>query len=133
MFSMDFVRRIRKNKCEITKVESLEQLYQFNVQFYDNPPTKDIDLSLLEDVVIERLKVLHILEQTSGKNVINDNVQWKEQVLTELKSQKLFSYVELIEVSLIENVETVLLARERDYISHFVLRFYFCESDVLRQ
>lgn len=131
---MDFVRRIRKNKYEITKVESLEQLYPFNVKFYHNPPTKDIDLSLFEEIVIERLKVLHILEQTSGKNVINDScVEWKEQVLNELKSQKLLSYVVLIESNVIENMETILLARERDYISHFVLRFYFCGSDVLRQ
>lgn len=131
---MDFVRLIRKNKCEITKVESLEQLYQFNVQFYLNPPTKDIDLHSLEDTVIERLKVLHILEQTSGKNVIGEScAEWKKQVLTELKSQKLLTYVKLIESNLIDDMETLLLAREKDYISHFMLRFYFCESDVLRQ
>lgn len=131
---MDFVRRIRKNKCEATKVESLEQLYPFNVKFYYNPPTNEVDLNLLEDIVIKRLKVLHILEQTSGKNVINEScVEWKEQVLAELKSQKLFSYVQLIESNLIVNIETLLLAREIDYVSHFVLRFYFCESDVLRQ
>lgn len=131
---MDFVRRIRKSKCESIIVESLEQLYQFNVKFYCNPPANDIDLRLLEDTVIERLKVLHILEQTSGKNVNNDScVGWKEQVLTELKSQKLFNYVVLIEPSLVDNLDTLLLARERDYISHFMLRFYFCESDVLRQ
>lgn len=133
-YKMDFVRRIRRNKCEITKVESLEQLYPCNVKFYYHPPANDIDLHLLEDIAVERLKVLHILEQTSGKNAINDScAEWKEQVLTELKAQKLFSYVELIESRLIENMETMLLARERDYISHFVLRFYFCESDVLRQ
>lgn len=131
---MDFVRLIRKRKCEITKVESLEQLYQFNVKFYYNPPAKDIDLHLLVNIVIERLKVLHILEQTSGKNVCSDScVEWKEQVLTELKSQKLFDYVKLIETDLIVDMDTIVLAREKDYISHFVLRFYFCESDVLRQ
>lgn len=132
--NMDFVRRIRKRKCEITKVQSLEQLYQFNVQFYYNPPANEIDLHMLEDTVIDRLKVLYILEQSSGKNVITDScVDWKQQVLTELKSQKLFGYVELIESNSIDKMETLLLARERDYVSHFVLRFYFCESDVLRQ
>lgn len=131
---MDFVRRIRQNKCENLSVESLEQLYAFNVKFFYNPPTKEIDLNLLEDIVVERLKVLHILEQTSGKNVNYDLcAEWKEQVLAELKSQKLFSYVNLIEPNLCANSETLLVARERDYISHFILRFYFCESDVLRQ
>ncbi|KAG4066757.1 hypothetical protein HA402_012824 [Bradysia odoriphaga] len=131
---MDFVRRIRKNKCESIVVESLEQLYPFNVKFYYHPPANDIDLRLLEDTVIERLKVLHILEQTSGKYVNYDSCAgWKEQVLTELKFQKLFNYVVLIEPSLVDNIETLLLARERDYISHFMLRFYFCESEVLRQ
>ncbi len=131
---MDFVRRIRKRKCENIKVESLEQLYQFNVKFYSIPPSNDIDLQLLEDSVIQRLKVLHVLEQTSGKNVNYDSsVKWKEEVLTELKTQKLYSYVELIEADLSENRETILLARARDYVSHFVLRFYYCESDVLRQ
>lgn len=131
---MDFVRRIRKNKCESIVIESLEQLYQFNVKFYYHPPANDIDLRLLEDTVIERLKVLHILEQTSGKNANYDSCAgWKEQVLTELKSQKLFNYVVLIEPGFVDTVETLLAARERDYISHFVLRFYFCESEVLRQ
>lgn len=131
---MDFVHRIRKNKCEITTVQSLEQLYQFNVQFYRNPPAKDIDLQLLEDAVIDRLKVLYILEQSSGKNVINETcAEWKNQVLTEFKAQKLLGYVELIASNASDNMETLLQARERDYIAHFVLRFYFCESDVLRQ
>lgn len=131
---MDFVRRIRKNKCEITKVESLEQLYQYNVNFYYNPPAKDINLRVLEDSVIERLKVLYILEQASGKFLNSDScVEWKKQVLSEFKSQKLFDYVQLIECDSDEDTETLLLARERDYISHFILRFYYCESDVLRQ
>lgn len=131
---MDFARRIRKNKCEITKVESLEQLYQHSVSFYYNPPTKDVNLRILEDIVIERLKLLHILEQTSGKNVINDYcLEWKKDVLSELNAQKLLYYIQLIEHKSIENTETLLLARERDYISHFVLRFYYCQSDILRQ
>lgn len=131
---MDFARRIRKNKCEVTKVESLDQTYQYNVKFYHNPPAEDVNLRMLEDIVIERLKVLHILEQISGKNVNYDScVEWKKQVLNELKSQKLFGYVQLIECNPIDNMETLLLARERDYISHFMLRFYYCESDVLRQ
>lgn len=132
---MDFVRRIRKNKCEIAKVQSLEQLYQYNVNFYYNPPAKDINLRVLEDSVIERLKVLHILEQASGKFINSDScVEWKKQVLSELKSKRFFDYVQLIECcNSDEDIEALLLARERDYISHFILRFYYCESDVLRQ
>lgn len=131
---MDFSRRIRKRKCEILNLESPEQLYPFNVKFYYNPPTNEIDLHCLENIVIERVKVLHILEQASEKNLNYDScVGWKEKVLIELKSQKLFTYVELIESNSGANIGTLLQARKRDYISHFVLRFYFCESDVRRQ
>lgn len=131
---MDFARRIRKKQCQITTVESLEHLYQHNIKFYCIPPVRDVTLHMLEDIVVERLKVLHILERTSGKNVIDDSSsEWKQKVLNELKSQKLFDYVRLIENDTAEDGYALHLARESDYISHFVLRFYFCDSDVLRQ
>ncbi|KAJ6647741.1 Lysosomal acid phosphatase [Pseudolycoriella hygida] len=130
---MDFVRRIRK-KTSKKKVRSLEQLYKFNVKLYDDPPTKDVELLWLEHSVVERLKVLHILEQIGGKRINNDCCEdWRKRVLIEMKLQKLAGFVNLIELNPNEDPESLLLAREMDYISHFVMRLYFCESDVLRQ
>lgn len=132
---MDFARRVRTKAPTNHKLVSLENTYPQNIQFYDVPPTRDVSLQEFEDIAIERIKVFRILEQAAAKNLRYWTNEYKESVLEELNSQKLKNYVRLIQVSSSDEKkkEAELLARERDYISHFVLRFAYCRTDELRR
>ncbi|KAJ6637013.1 DNA primase large subunit [Pseudolycoriella hygida] len=132
---MDFARRVRTKAQTNHKLVSLENTYPQNIQFYHLPPTRDISLQEFEDIAIERIKVFRILEQAAAKNLRHWAPEYKDSILEELNSQKLKNYVRLIQVSTLDEKkkESELLARERDYISHFVLRFAYCRTDELRR
>lgn len=132
---MDFARRVRSKPQTNHKLVSLENTYPQNIQFYHIPPTRDISLQEFEDIAVERIKVFRILEQAAAKNLRYWTNEYKDSILEELNSQKLKNYVRLIQVSTLDEKkkEAELLARERDYISHFVLRFAYCRTDELRR
>lgn len=132
---MDFARRVRTKPQTNQKLISLENSYPQNIQFYHIPPTRDIGLQEFEDIAIERIKVFRILEQAAAKNLRPKSNEYKDSILEELNAQKLKNYVRLIQIGTLDEKkkEAELLARERDYISHFVLRFAYCRSDELRR
>lgn len=132
---MDFALRVRTKQQTNPKLVSLENTYPQNIQFYHLPPIRDISLQEFEDIAIERIKVFRILEQAAAKNLRHYSNEYKDSILEELNSQKLKNYVRLIQVSTLDEKkkEAELLARERDYISHFILRFAYCRTDELRR
>ena len=134
---MDFTRKIRVRSEKTTEIHDLEQLYPHNVMMYYYPPMQDITLQQFEDMAVERLKVYRILEQASLKNLRYLSDEWKEAIVTELNLQKLKHYVRLLQpISNLVNSskkEMDLMARQRDYISHFILRFVYAKSEDLRR
>lgn len=132
---MDFTRKIRQKQEKKPEIINLEQLYPHNIMMYYMPPTHDISLQYFEDLAVERLKLLRILEQTSAKNVRYLSDEWREAIVAELNLQKLKSYVRLLQPASQNEVkhEADVLARERDYVSHFILRLVYARSEELRR
>lgn len=131
---MDFTtRRIRDRPQNRIEHEDLEQLYPHNVTFYHIPPTQDISLQQFEELAIERLNVLRILEQATSKNLRVLSEEWREAVKVELKQAGLKSYARLVEGRSNTDATKDLLARRRDYISHFILRLVYCRTQDLKR
>lgn len=134
---MDFSLKARVRPEKKTAADDLEQLYPHSVMLYRIPPIQDISLQMFEDLAIERLKVFRILEQASSKNLRYNSDEWKDSIIQELNQQNLKLYVRLI----LHGGSTVssakrdldLLARQHDYISHFILRFAYAKSDDLQR
>lgn len=134
---MDFSRKIRVKPEKKSAIDDLELLYPHSVMLYRVPPTQDISLQLFEDLAIERLKVFRILEQASSKNLRYNSDEWRDSIIQELNQQNLKSYARLImhggsAVSSTKR-EADLLARQHDYISHFILRFAYAKSEDLQR
>lgn len=134
---MDFTRKVRVRAVKNNPINDLELLYPHSCMLYYIPPIQDITLNDFEDLAVERIQVLRILEQASTKNLRYQSDEWKESIIDELNLLKLKSYVRLIQhggsaVSTAKR-EVDLSARQRDYISHFILRFVYARSEDMRK
>lgn len=108
----------------------LDKLYPHNVSIYKWLPTEDVSYAEFKELISERLNLLRILENATLKHSRLLSPAWKESVLTELNKEGLKSYVRLIQGS---HKESMVQARRRDYISHFILRLAYCRTDELRK
>lgn len=129
---MDYSRRSR---VTIEKTASpglnIDRLIPHNVLMYIIPPTNEITINEFEELAIERLKLLRVLEQTTAKYPRVLSNEWKEHVITELNTLGLKHYVRLMSGNC--KKEADMIARKRDYISHFILRFAYCRSEEMRR
>lgn len=134
---MDFSHKIRVRRVVKTAADDLETLYPHSVLLYHVPPQQDVTLQLFEELAIERLKVLRILEQAASKNQRYMSDEWKDGIVEELNLQKLKVYARLIQhgggSGSGAKKELDLVARQRDYLSHFILRLAYCKSEDLRR
>lgn len=121
-----------KTKQVHIETEDLELLYPHNVMMYNIPPTQDITLQTFEDYAIERVNLLRIFEQASAKNLRVLSDDWKEEIKNEMTAAGMKSYLRLISGHSTTSNDD-LLARKRDYISHFILRLAYCRSVDLRR
>lgn len=137
----DFVHKIRVRRV-IGSVAQTQTLYPHNVAFYNRPPQHDITLQEFEELAFERLNLLSILAKAGVLNTVY-SAEWRAAVVEALNAEKLTPYVRLIEnaatttsSSVVDGArdESELLgARQRDYVSHFILRIAFCKSEELRR
>uniref|UniRef100_A0A1B0CDP2 Putative dna polymerase alpha 60kd n=1 Tax=Lutzomyia longipalpis TaxID=7200 RepID=A0A1B0CDP2_LUTLO len=124
---MDFTKK-RPRAAEIrAEVENLEQLYFTNIAMYRLPPMSEISIQEFEEMVIDRLRLLRILELSSLKEFKPYSQEWRNFILVELNVAGLKGYARLIQGGTGQK-ENVLQARRRDYISHFLLRLAYCRS-----
>lgn len=133
---MDFTTRKARDRPQARiETEDLEALYPHNVLMYSLPPTQDITLQTFEELAIERLKVLRILEQASSKNLRILSDEWRQAVIAELNQAGLKSYLLLVEGHSTTSTtkDADLIARRRDYISHFILRLAYCRTQDLKR
>lgn len=129
---MDLPKRRRAIKpLRSPDEESIDQLAPHNCMFYIYPPQNDLSLMDFEDLAVERLKLLRILEQAGLKypKILSD--EWKDHVINELNNEGLKYFIRLLRGN--GNTEQDKLARRRDYLSHFILRFAYCRSEELRR
>lgn len=135
---MDFSRKIRVREDKRSQeFDDLAALYPHSCMMYLLPPKQDITLDQFEEIAIERLKVFRILEQAGMKNLRYQSDEWKEAIIEEMNVQKLKLYVRLIQhggtATSEAKRETDLLARQRDYISHFILRLVYAKSEEMKR
>lgn len=133
---MDFTTRKARDRPQARiESEDLESLYPHNVLMYYLPPTQNLTLEAFEELAIERLKVLRILEQASSKNLRILSDEWRKAVVAELNQAGLKGYARLVDghSSTSTTKEADLVARRRDYISHFILRLAYCRSQDLKR
>ncbi|XP_059615795.1 DNA primase large subunit [Phlebotomus argentipes] len=129
---MDFQKKPRRLVEIHPEVENLESLYPTNVSMYRLPPTSEVSIQEFEEMVLDRLRLLRILELSSLKEFKSHSQEWRNFVMTELNVAGLKGYVKLIQGGSGQK-ESVLQARRRDYISHFLLRLAYCRSQDLRK
>jgi DNA primase large subunit len=110
---------------------TLEKLLKHSVLLYELPPMCDISLFEFEELALERLKVLRIFEQVSNKILKTYSDEWKAEIIAELNHAGLKSYVRLLNGN--GKKEADMAARRRDYLSHFILRFCYCQSEELKR
>lgn len=128
---MDFPKRSKIKPLKSPDEESIDRFAPHNCMFYILPPQNDVSLKDFEELAVERLKLLRILEQAGLKHTKILSDEWKEFVINELNLEGLKYFVRLIKGN--GNTEQDKLARRRDYLSHFILRFAYCRSEELRR
>lgn len=132
----------------------LKQLLIHNVMFYIFPPLNEISLfefevriininnynsivsrnwnilRLFQELATDRLKILRIIESASAKYSPMTQ-EWKESVLREMLGEGLKSYVRLFKGN--GSTPADMEARRKDYLSHFILRFAYCQNEEMRR
>ncbi|KAG1686773.1 DNA primase large subunit [Nymphon striatum] len=128
---MDFKKLRKKIRPSI---ESVNTIYNHAIQLYLCPPNVEITLEKFEEYAIERLKVLRIVETTGLKHPRNSE-EYEQTLQNELKKQGLAHY--LLRVNKNESSgeidEDGFNARQRDHVSHYILRLSYCQSELLRK
>lgn len=116
-----------KKESDLSEATDLESLYTHNVTFYVEPPNVEVKLAEFQELAVDRLKVLRILESAGGKTVKLYSKQWKESISTELINDGLKGYARLLSKAEARK-RSDFEARERDYLSHFILRLVYCNN-----
>lgn len=119
-----------RKRTKVEPVNNLERLFPHNVSIYRWLPTEDVSYAEFKELITERLTLLRILDNATLKHSRILTAPWKESVLTELNKESLKSYVRLIQGS---QKESMVQARRRDYLSHFILRLAYCRTEELRK
>ncbi|XP_075058666.1 DNA primase large subunit isoform X2 [Mixophyes fleayi] len=99
------------------------ELFPYSLQFYQLPPTENISLSEFETFAIERLKLLKAIENL-GVSYVKHTDDYNKKLESELRKLK-FPF-HLLQDDPYDQ-------RRKDYISHFILRLAYCQSEDLRR
>lgn len=104
--------------------------------YYSKPPKGSIDLSQAQDLIEERLNILSVfdemrVEPAFGKLNSVYFLMLKEKVL-DSPSKFGSNFIKASQLSRSENSTKKVNARNRDIISHFLLRLYYCRNDELK-
>lgn len=127
---MNFSKRQRIRINTEKQPYDLKDILLHNVMFYLLPPLEDITLLEFEELATDRLKMLRIFESATAKYP-KMSEDWRASVIREMNGEGLKLYTRLFTGN--NNTAQDLEARRKDYISHFILRFAYCQSNDLRQ
>lgn len=132
--TMNFIASKKLKKAnEIVSLKLLD-LYPHDLSMYKIPPTEEITLTEMQEIAYERVQLLKIIEQATGKGHISHTKEWKDCIISDITKAGLKKYLRLIKSMGSNNVtEACVQARRIDHISHFILRLAYCRSDDLRQ
>lgn len=129
---MDLNIRRKSTKLNISSCDS--DRYPHDLQLYKVPPTENISLNEFETLALERLTLLRSLAAaTTLKGFKVYSEEWKDHILSDLKSHGLKYYANLCQKSGFGKLATDLEARRKDHIAHFILRLAYCRTEELRR
>jgi len=123
------------------KLNAENEKYPSAIQLYLQPPTMDISLESFEDLAVQRLKVLRVFEKQNLSGKAKFSKEWIDAITKELRETKpeetLSKYYELadkVESGKSRVSEEAYMAnREKDHVSHFILRLAYCRTEELRR
>ncbi|XP_066588226.1 DNA primase large subunit-like [Prorops nasuta] len=118
------VRRRYKVNAEI---DSLKEIYPFDLQFYETPPTGE-KLALIEfqQAGLDRLKALQLVECVFIRSDLPNIEARKDALLTAFKKDgiKFMAHL-LLGKGCTSNEDTDIQARKKDRLSHHILRMAY--------
>ncbi|KAH9280923.1 DNA primase large subunit [Echinococcus granulosus] len=99
------------------------------IQFYTEPPTDTIELEQLEQLAIERLKVLKCVEAV-GQDFSRSSKEYDERLSAELSKLGSLGKSFTFTSNQLKNIEEDI---HRDVASHFILQIAYCRSETVRR
>jgi DNA primase large subunit len=136
-------RQLRSEHFGAREADILVDLYPSPISFYDALPGCDLSLADFETLAVERLKLLRILEKHSQMSAAKFSDEWKTNVAAEMKKAELADYdnvfwnhhskVALTQREREEKLAPVMRNREKDHLSHYILRLAYCSTEELRR
>ncbi|XP_026164251.1 DNA primase large subunit [Mastacembelus armatus] len=106
-------------------------LYAHALQFYGQPPLENISLSEFETFAVDRLKLLKTVENL-GVSYVKLSEQYTKKLENESKNLN-FPHRLDIDDRKSQNAPNEYEKRRKDYISHFILRLAYCQTEDLRR
>lgn len=107
-----------------------EELYGHSLQFYAQPPIENISLTEFETFAVERLKLLKTIENL-GVSYVKQSEQYTKKLENEFKNLN-FPYRVEVEGK-VHSGPSEYEKQRKDYISHFILRLAYCQTEDLRR
>lgn len=134
---MNFIASKSKRPKKQNDIVSLKllDLYPTDISMYKIPPIEEITLNEMQEIAYERVQLLRLIEQTTGKGYAMLTNEWRECFITDVTKAGLKKYLRLLKSNGSSNTTTEadLQARRIDNISHFLLRLAYCRSEELRR
>lgn len=113
-----------------TTLDDLKQKYFHNVQAYIQIPEDDIKVFELEELALNRLRLLKLFDKVTSDDCVKYSTQWNELIVADIRAKYPTTFYKLCEkeVNLDNPSKEELLARQLDHISHFILRMVCCND-----
>lgn len=124
-----------KKRLRLDKNRENDIPYPFWINFYISPPAYKVSLQEIEEMAIERLKILQIVDELM-KTLDNTkrNKMYYEVMLAKFNALKTNNEKNFyVSGRSSELSSKVFDARKRDHISHFILRIFYCQTEELRR
>lgn len=108
------------------------EVYTQSLQFYGQPPLENISLSEFETFAVERLKLLKTVENL-GVSYVKQSEQYSKKLENELKTLNFPYRPDTQDDRKSQSGPSETEKRRKDYISHFILRLAYCQTEDLRR
>ncbi|XP_041865896.1 DNA primase large subunit isoform X3 [Melanotaenia boesemani] len=108
------------------------EVYTQSLQFYGQPPLENISLSEFETFAVERLKLLKTVENV-GVSYVKQSEQYSKKLENELKNLNFPYRSDTQDDRKSQSGPSETEKRRKDYISHFILRLAYCQTEDLRR
>lgn len=136
---MEFKSSEKRKSLNDSKILSAKKNVEAEVPtlyYYSVPPKGSIDLSQAQDLIEERLNILSIFDDMkvdpAFSKLSSDYFTTLKNRVMEAKSKFGMNFVKASQLTRSENSAEKINARNRDIISHFLLRLYYCRNDELK-